>query len=317
MSWVSDTKLPWWQRFAVSVVKVGKIPDHIAFIMDGNRRFAKKIQVEKAEGHSRGFEKLSNVLQWCLDLGVKEVTVYAFSIENFKRSKDEVDALLNLASDKFDKLIEEKDKLNENGICIRIIGNLEMLPVSLQQKIARAMHVTRMNSRAILNVAFAYTSRDEITHSVRTITEGVNESILDQEAITDELINRCLHTKHSTNPDLLIRTSGETRLSDFLLWQVSSTILYFTKILWPEITIWHLLGAIIQYQRFYYSMKIPQKFLQTPSGADTSQKSSREQIEHFVSDVDNRHWKRMQELIGQSNSSRVGDDNSTELNHNL
>lgn len=220
MSWVSDTKLPWWQRFAVRVVKVGKIPDHIAFIMDGNRRFAKKIQVEKAEGHSRGFEKLSSVLQWCLDLGVKEVTVYAFSIENFKRSKDEVDALLNLASEKFDKLIEEKDKLNENGICIRIIGNLEMLPVSLQQKIARAMYVTRMNSRAILNVAFAYTSRDEITNSVRTITEGVSESILDQEAITHELINRCLHTNHSSNPDLLIRTSGETRLSDFLLWQV-------------------------------------------------------------------------------------------------
>ncbi|XP_059612377.1 dehydrodolichyl diphosphate synthase complex subunit DHDDS [Phlebotomus argentipes] len=311
MSWVSDTKLPWWQRLAVRVVRVGKIPHHIAFIMDGNRRFAKKIQVEKAEGHSRGFERLSEVLRWCLDLGVKEVTVYAFSIENFKRSKEEVDALLDLASEKFDRLIEEEDKLHENGICIRIIGNMEMLPLALQQKIARAMYVTRMNSKAILNVAFAYTSRDEIAHSVRTITEGVSDSVLDQDTISDELINRCLHTKLSSDPDLLIRTSGETRLSDFLLWQVSSTILYFTKILWPEITIWHLLSGIVQYQRWYYRMQAPQKFVRAP------EKDAREQIEHFVSDVDSRHWRRMQELMVQADASRVHGDNTTELHHSL
>uniref|UniRef100_A0A1B0GHI0 ditrans,polycis-polyprenyl diphosphate synthase [(2E,6E)-farnesyldiphosphate specific] n=1 Tax=Lutzomyia longipalpis TaxID=7200 RepID=A0A1B0GHI0_LUTLO len=462
MSWVRETKLPWWQRLAMRVVKVGKVPEHIAFIMDGNRRFARKIHVEKAEGHSRGFEKLSEVLQWCLDLGVKEVTVYAFSIENFKRSEDEVDALMKLASEKFDKIMEEEEKLNENGVCIRIIGNMGMLPEYLQRKIARAMYITRLNSKAILNVAFAYTSRDEITHSVRTITEGVSDSILDQEIITDDLVNRCLHTKYCSDPDLLIRTSGETRLSDFLLWQVSSTILYFTKTLWPEITIWHVLGAIFQYQRHYYQMQTPQKILRMPMEADlatsttaaksthyeqiehfailnvafaytsrdeithsvrtitegvsdsildqeiitddlvnrclhtkycsdpdllirtsgetrlsdfllwqvsstilyftktlwpeitiwhvlgaifqyqrhyyqmqtpqkllrmpmeadlattTAAKSTHhEQIEHFVSDVDSRHWKHMQELIGQTNASRVRDDNSTELNHNL
>ncbi|GAB0097422.1 Alkyl transferase [Sergentomyia squamirostris] len=310
MSWVSENKLPWWQRLAMRVVKVGKIPSHIAFIMDGNRRFARKIHVEKTEGHSRGFERLADVLQWCLDLGVKEVTVYAFSIENFKRSKDEVDDLLKLASEKFDRLLEEQDKLRERGICIRIIGNLSMLPEELQQKIARAMYVTRNNKTAILNVAFAYTSRDEVTHSLKTITEGVSDSSLDHDAITHELIDRCLYTKYGTNPDLLIRTSGETRLSDFLLWQVSTTILYFTKILWPEITIWHVLGAIFQYQRWYYRLHTPQKFLlDTSQKEDISPMFQEHQVEHFVSDVDNKHWKHMQKLIGQSSATHVSDHN--------
>lgn len=127
--------------------------------MDGNRRFASKSRIDKKQGHSRGFDKLSETLQWCLDLGIQEVTVYAFSIENFKRSNAEVDALMSLARDKFEKLLEEKDKLHEKGIRIQVIGNLKLLPRDILSSMAEAMLLTKNNKSAVLNVAFAYTSR--------------------------------------------------------------------------------------------------------------------------------------------------------------
>lgn len=224
MSWVRDSDLTWIQKLAVNIIKCGSIPNHVAFIMDGNRRFATKTNLSsKTEGHVKGFGKLSEALQWCLDIGIKEVTVYAFSIENFKRSEDEVNTLMTLAREKFIKLIEEKDKLMERGICIRIVGNLSMLPIDIQKLMAEAMLMTKNNSSAILNVAFAYTSRDEITESLRYIVKGVNDNELLSEDITDNLIRKCMYTRHSDDPDLLIRTSGESRLSDFMLWQVGKS----------------------------------------------------------------------------------------------
>lgn len=231
MSWVRDSNLTWIQRFAVRVIKCGPVPSHVAFIMDGNRRFATKTHLKnKTDGHVKGFDKLAEALQWCLDVGIKEVTVYAFSIENFKRSKEEVDTLIKMAKEKFAKLMEEKDKLNERGICIRIVGNMSMLPIDLQQIMAEAILLTKDNSRAILNVAFAYTSRDEITESIRTICNGVNDKELDIDDISEELIRRCMYTNKSSDPDLLVRTSGESRLSDFMLYQVSVTFLLFLKL---------------------------------------------------------------------------------------
>lgn len=189
--------------------------------MDGNRRYANKSHIDKKEGHSKGFEKLSECLQWCLDLGIKEVTVYAFSIENFKRSDEEVEALMSLARDRFEKLLAEREKLHEQGIRIQVIGNLTLLPNDILKSMGEAMLLTKDNRSATLNVAFAYTSRDEITNSITTIAEGVKNKELVIDDIDETLITNCLYTNQSTNPNLVVRTSGEQRLSDFLLWQVS------------------------------------------------------------------------------------------------
>uniref|UniRef100_A0AAR5PCB2 Alkyl transferase n=2 Tax=Dendroctonus ponderosae TaxID=77166 RepID=A0AAR5PCB2_DENPD len=249
MTWIADNSLTIFQKFCINVLKSGPIPKHIAFIMDGNRRYAKKHQVEKVDGHSKGFQKLSDCLSWCLELGIKEVTVYAFSIENFKRTNDEVDQLLQLAREKFAKLFEEKDKLMENGVCIRVIGNLTLVPEALRKLIAKAMLMTRNNDKAILNVAFAYTSRDEIVNSLKVINEAVKNGDIVCNDINENLISYCMYTNQSPNPDLLVRTSGEVRLSDFLLWQTANSQICFTKVLWPEFGIWHLLACIFQYQR--------------------------------------------------------------------
>lgn len=146
--------------------------------------------------------------------------MYAFSIENFKRSQEEVDTLMSLAREKFAKLMEEKEKLTEKGVKIRVIGNVKMLPKDLQKSIADAMLLTKDNDKSILNVAFAYTSREEITNSIETIVKGVEDADLQREDLNHSLIDECLYTNKCNDVDLLVRTSGEMRFSDFLLWQV-------------------------------------------------------------------------------------------------
>ncbi|XP_021562145.1 dehydrodolichyl diphosphate synthase complex subunit DHDDS isoform X3 [Carlito syrichta] len=214
MSWIKEGELSLWERFCANIIKAGPMPKHIAFIMDGNRRYAKKCQVERQEGHSKGFNKLAETLRWCLNLGILEVTVYAFSIENFKRSKSEVDGLMDLARQKFSRLMEEKEKLQRHGVCIRVLGDLHLLPLDLQELIAQAVQATK------------------------NYNSDISESLLD----------KCLYTNHSPHPDILIRTSGEVRLSDFLLWQTSHSCLVFQPVLWPEYTFWNLFEAILQYQ---------------------------------------------------------------------
>ncbi|XP_063225620.1 dehydrodolichyl diphosphate synthase complex subunit DHDDS [Bacillus rossius redtenbacheri] len=249
MSWIRESSLSWLQSFCIKVIKCGPMPKHIAFIMDGNRRFAQKNHIKKIDGHTKGFDKLAETLQWCLDLGVPEVTVYAFSIENFKRSAEEVDALMQLAREKFQRLLSEKDKLMEHGVCIRVIGNLSLLPPDVHKLIADAVIMTRDNSKAFLNVAFSYTARDEITAAVRTVASGVGSKALSLDDVDEALISGCLYTGCSPDPDLLIRTSGEVRFSDFLLWQICCSCIYFTDVLWPDFSFWHMLAAVLYYQR--------------------------------------------------------------------
>ncbi|XP_058454602.1 dehydrodolichyl diphosphate synthase complex subunit DHDDS [Malaya genurostris] len=253
--WVRESVLPWYHRAIIKVLQAGPIPQHVAFIMDGNRRFARKENIAKAEGHSKGFDKLSETLQWCLDIGIREVTVYAFSIENFKRSQEEVDTLMSLARDKFHKLAHERDKLQQRGIRIRVLGNLKLLPVDIQQAVNDAVVSTEKNDKAFLNVAFAYTSRDEMANSIRIVAEGISEGKLREDDIDANLLGSCMYSKECSEPDLLVRTSGEVRLSDFLLWQSSSTVIYFTKTLWPDFSIWHLFGAVFYYQRCHWQME--------------------------------------------------------------
>lgn len=263
------------ERLGINVIKVGSIPRHVAVIMDGNRRFAKQQGVDTIEGHTKGFDKLAETLQWCRELGVREVTVYAFSIENFKRERKEVEALLNLAKEKFEVLVSEEEKLKKHGVRVKIIGNVSYLPKDVQDVIRKAERVTENNSEATLNVAFSYTSREEITHAVHEASKMVEQGDLKPAEVDQDLLERLMYTSHSSPPDLLIRTSGETRLSDFLLWQASSSITYFTPVLWPEFSIWQLLAGVFMYQRHCFSLNKLKE-----SGSPTEEcSSSLEQID--------------------------------------
>lgn len=284
MSWIQQSKLKWYETLSVNVLKCGAIPKHIAFIMDGNRRFANKCGVKKIEGHSKGFDKLTEVLQWCLSLGIKEVTVYAFSIENFRRSQEEVEQLMSLAREKFKRLLEEKDKLNEHGIGIRVIGNIALLPSDLQRLVVESMESTKSNTKAVLNIAFSYTSREEMTHAISEVAWGVQEDLLEIEDIDEELIQKCLYTRHSLKPDLLIRTSGEVRLSDFLLWQTTCCTLYFTHVLWPEFAIWDLCKAILHYQKNLPILMEAQRNSCITRPLPYTKNSER--IEHFLTEME-------------------------------
>lgn len=163
---------------------------------------------------------------------------------------------MDLAKEKFEKLLEEEEKLMAEEVCIRVIGNLSLLPQDLRKLIAKAMLLTKDNTRSILNVAFAYTSRDEIVNSIQEVVKGVRENQISIEDIDEELLSQCMYSHLSPDPDILIRTSGEVRLSDFLLWQATkNTHIMFTNVLWPEFSIWHLLGCIFKFQRSYKDLK--------------------------------------------------------------
>ncbi|ESP01058.1 hypothetical protein LOTGIDRAFT_225491 [Lottia gigantea] len=250
MSWFStNSRQTWLQKLCVRVLKAGPIPKHIAFIMDGNRRFATKNSIDRAQGHLHGFNKLAETLEWCLNLGICEVTVYAFSIENFKRSKEEVECLMEIARQKFSKLLEEKEMIEKHGVCIRVLGNLTLLPLDVQEIIAEAVNFTKHNTRAILNVCFSYTSRDDICTAMRELASGVKQGHIKQSDINERVLEKCFYTSQCRKVDLLIRTSGEVRLSDFLLWESSYGVLAFVQVLWPEFSIWHLYAAVLHYQR--------------------------------------------------------------------
>lgn len=248
MSWIKEGELNFLERIAANILKAGPMPKHVAFIMDGNRRFARKKHLDRQEGHMQGFNKLAETLRWCKHLDIQEVTVYAFSIENFKRSNDEVDGLMELARQKFLRLLDEMDNLKKHGVCIRVLGDLNMLPLDLQQLIAKAVVATKNHNKCFLNVCFAYTSRYEITNAVREMAWGVEQGLIKASDVSELLLSECLYSNNSPNPELLIRTSGEVRLSDFLLWQTSHSCIVFQSVLWPEYTFWNLCQAIIQYQ---------------------------------------------------------------------
>lgn len=254
MTWVVKQKRSWAEWMALRVLRVGPIPTHLAVIMDGNRRYARREQREPLAGHTQGFHKLAEVLCWCRDLGIRHVTAYAFSIENFKRSKSEVDGLMELAAEKFSKMLEEVDKLAEHGVCISVLGDLSLLPGDIQQMAAQAMLATRHNSHFFLNLAIAYTGREEITSAVQELALGVAEDQLQSSDINEEALEACLYGWGNREPDLLVRTSGEHRLSDFLLWQSAYSCLFFTQVLWPDFSIWHLFGAVFFYQRQYHTL---------------------------------------------------------------
>jgi len=248
-----DTMRSWGRSLARQVLTCGPIPKHIAIIMDGNRRYAVKKNLAKQEGHAFGFNALKETLNWCLELGITTVTVYAFSIENFKRPKAEVDTIMNLAKDNLIKLIEEDAIITRHGVSVRAIGNTSLLPEDVQQVIATAVQKTAHHTKTILNVCVAYTSREEITHATQQLAHAVEDGHLRYSDVTDELF--CSLMYMSDMPDIVLRTSGEVRLSDFLLWQGSFSTVVFLKVLWPEFSAWHLYYTVLIYQRNYQTIQ--------------------------------------------------------------
>jgi undecaprenyl diphosphate synthase len=206
---------------------------HIAFIMDGNRRWAKKNGLPVAAGHKKGAETLIKIVEAVKDIGIPYVSVYAFSTENWQRDKSEVDTLMGLLRHYLDTGF---NKLQENNVKIRFIGEREMLAADIREKMARIEADTEQNNAVTLCVALSYGGRQEIVSAVRKAAELAVQGKLAISEITVENFNNCLYTKDIPDPDLLIRTSGECRLSNFLLWQSAYTELFFSDTLWPDFT---------------------------------------------------------------------------------
>jgi undecaprenyl diphosphate synthase len=203
------------------------VPQHIAIIMDGNGRWAEKHFLPRLAGHQAGTENLREIIKACVEFGVKYLTVYAFSTENWKRSPDEVSGLLKILAESLEK---ELGELHKQGVQLRHIGRLERLNADLSKKIRKAMELTKNNQRLVLNIAWNYGGRDEIVYAVeQIIKEGIESSQVDEETISQHLF-----TTNLPDPDLVIRTSGEMRTSNFLPWQTAYSEWYFTPILWPD-----------------------------------------------------------------------------------
>ena len=222
------------------------IPQHVAIIMDGNGRWAAKKALPKIAGHRAGVKAARLVLKTAKDLGIKVLTLYTFSTENWNRPKREVGALFRLLEEYLDK---EANRLIKNNIRFSIIGDIKGLPESLQEKLTEVIESTKNNTGLILNLALNYGSRGEIIAAVRSISKAVLDGRVAIDDIDEKSFSGHLYTKDLPDPDLLIRTSGEYRLSNFLLWQMSYTELYITKKLWPDFTKADLKRALQEYQK--------------------------------------------------------------------
>ncbi|CAL3963449.1 hypothetical protein PZA11_001063 [Diplocarpon coronariae] len=300
------------REMLIGALRQGSIPQHVAFVMDGNRRFARSHKIETVEGHNLGFEALARILEVCYKSGVKVVTVYAFSIENFKRSKYEVDALMEMAKIKLSQLSQHGELLDRYGASVRVLGNRDLLRPDVLEVIDRAVDMTKNNGGCALNICFPYTSRDEITSAIKSTVEDYSKPLAtharpfsqtritqkirsrnlsssplrssspapsttsdiddsvsstttlqpesppndgrdtlfpDPESITSDTIDDHMFTAGDPPLDMLIRTSGVNRLSDFMLWQChKDTVIVFLDVLWPEFDLWSFLPVLVEYQ---------------------------------------------------------------------
>ena len=226
-------------------IQADKLPEHIAVIMDGNGRWAKKQGAMRVFGHRSAVKAVRDTTEGCAEVGVKYLTLYAFSTENWNRPKLEVNALMTLL---VETLRKEIDTLNKNKIRLKAIGDLSRLPKRTYKTLMEAIHNTRDNNRMTLVLALNYSSRWEILNAVRQLTQQVEEKVLSTADIDESTFVSALSTKDIPDPELLIRTSGEHRISNFLLWQISYTELYFTKVFWPEFRKANFYEAIIEFQ---------------------------------------------------------------------
>jgi undecaprenyl diphosphate synthase len=214
--------------------------------MDGNGRWAKKIGKERFFGHNSGVSSVRDTIESCIDLGVNNLTLYVFSMENWKRPESEVKALMHLL---FSSIDDELENLNKNNIKLNVIGKKDLLPNRTKERLEVAVEDTSKNTGLNLNLAISYGSKQEIIEAVKTISDKVKKNIISLENIDENIINDHLYTRNLDNVDLLIRTGGEIRVSNFLLWQISYAELVFLELLWPDFKKRHFYEAIVEYQK--------------------------------------------------------------------
>lgn len=229
----------------IDQIDKSKVPDHIAIIMDGNGRWAKSRQMDRTEGHRRGVESVRTVMRAAAKIGVKYLTLYTFSTENWNRPVAEVDALMELM---VQAVANETAELVENGIVLKVIGDLDRLPAKTRKALDECLEATSKGKSSTIILALSYSSKWEITQAVKKIANEVKENKLSSDEINEDMISRYLTTREFADPDMLIRTGGECRISNFLLWQIAYAELYFTDELWPDFGAESLYKAIVAFQ---------------------------------------------------------------------
>lgn len=227
-------------------INTENLPKHLAIIMDGNGRWAKQQGMLRAFGHENGTKSVRTTVEVCAKLGIENLTLYAFSTENWNRPKLEVETLMKLL---ISSLKKELATLVKNDIRLNSIGNLETLPKGVQKELAEVIEKTKNNTRMTLTLALSYGSREEILNAVKKISDKVKNNIISIDGIDESILNNHLYTHNLPDVDLVIRTSGEHRISNFLLWQIAYAEFYFTDVLWPDFKEEHLYEAIISYQK--------------------------------------------------------------------
>ena len=221
------------------------LPNHIAIIMDGNGRWAKKIGKQRIFGHENGTKSVKECISGALDLGIKNLTLYVFSMENWERPKFEVNALMKLLVSSLEKKF---DSLDKNNIKLTAIGDVNSLTSNTRKKLNEVISKTSKNNKLNLNLAISYGSRQELINAIKIISYKVKNNIISEEKIDENIINEHLYTRNLPSVDLLIRTGGESRVSNFLLWQIAYAELFFTDILWPDFRKEDFFNAIVDYQ---------------------------------------------------------------------
>ncbi|KAJ1286522.1 hypothetical protein BS78_03G358700 [Paspalum vaginatum] len=254
------------RKCLIAVLSYGPMPKHIAFIMDGNRRYAKFRRIQQGAGHRVGFSALIASLLYCYEMGVKYITVYAFSIDNFKRDPSEVESLMRLMEEKINELLEKRSVINDINCKINFWGDLDLLCEPVRLAAQKLMASTAGNTGLVFSVCMPYNSSSEIVNAVNEVCaerremlqrehagnwggHAANNSVHSEISVAD--LDRHMYSAGCPDPDIVIRTSGETRLSNFLLWQTTFSHLQNPDTLWPEFSFRHLVCAILQYQRAY------------------------------------------------------------------
>ncbi|MGL4346922.1 MAG: isoprenyl transferase [Chitinophagaceae bacterium] len=233
------------EAFDISTINIEKIPQHIAIIMDGNGRWAKQQKKNRLLGHLKGVDSVNRITTTCGKLGIKYLTLYTFSTENWKRPKNEVSGLMTLLANTLEKKIT---LLQENNVRLHIIGFIDTLPNTLQRKLKNAIEKTSSNNGLQLIMALNYSGRSELAYATKKIIQDITQGYLSIEKINEQTIKNYLFTHSFPDPELLIRTGGEYRISNFLLYQIAYSELFFTPVLWPDFNEQHLYEAIIEYQ---------------------------------------------------------------------
>jgi len=233
-------------KMSIENIDTKKLPKHLAIIMDGNGRWAKQKGLLRALGHENGTKSVKATVESCAKLGIENLTLYAFSTENWNRPKLEVDTLMKLL---IASLKKELETLQKNNIQLNSIGNIDLLPSKAKKELEAVIEKTKNNTRMTLTLALSYGAREELLNAVKKISDKVKNNIISLDSIDESIINQHLYTHNLPDVDLVIRTSGEHRISNFLLWQIAYAEFYFTDVLWPDFKEDDLYQAIISYQK--------------------------------------------------------------------